>query len=926
MASNNQHNNQPRRKRNKKPVKRYSEEYNNRPNPYTGYSSDGNYHPGAKKRSMEEEPAAAPPRAAGHATSYDYSRAGMTDAVWPPATAGRTPSAAKPVAAPPNRLPESNPSAAYASPAPSAAKGGEERPFRADKPFPEDMARLAETAAKLEGEKRVEDTPSQGVPPRRNGSHRRRNHNRQASEQARRAKMEAKKAVVDQMAQDVAAQSASENLTDDVAAAAEAAERLHTDRSASVPTVKPQPVKTEPVSVGVNWDEFYDAAFPPKEQTAAEVKTDAVQDKKKNGEKPKNKEKKPIPFEEVSAQDAPMTVKPVLLDEGEALPYDEIIEENRQEAEEAQANAAVAEEVPSEETPAQEADNGTYHNRPLAPDDLIPVLDFAVPEKAAAPEDAREAEELQPTEPAAEKPAGFVFGEEGGNWHELVPPAEAEEPTLSEPVQVEVISPDDSISLLSQRLLESYLEIENGVPEEDDEASEPLPEEAVATVDLNQFFTPAQTEETVEVEVEAATEPTENGNDSDGIADDTDEEAISEEIESTEDETALLAEVLRVENAEVTETAEDTAEESPVEESPKMAEAAEGDAQDEEIDIFSVVPPASVEQVLPTDVVTVVPEETPVKPYRPKEKPRTTEGEREKDENVYESVLIVDDSRSVVDNKAADKQDDMQFLHSAAAENPTAVFKLPEGPIVLPTDIDDADFQEQWLDEDEDGDGMAKRTKRARRRISAFIGGVAILFAIMVVVSVLSTVITGFNNIGSTNEKKTEYSTFIAPVVLNDPMPFETVEKADNQVLLASAIWRVLENMSADEFTYDATQKIVVPAAKVAQAGRDLFGPDIELNMKVLSESDGSAIYYYDSIDDSLHVSTMGIVGPTPVITKMTLRSDYAKLVVGYVLQDDIVALTSDEEVECYKYMEYVLAYNSDGTYYVQSVRDYVEE
>lgn len=58
MANNNKKNqnnvNQPRRKRNKKPVKRYSEEYSNRPNPYTGYSADGNYYPEAKTHTLDE--------------------------------------------------------------------------------------------------------------------------------------------------------------------------------------------------------------------------------------------------------------------------------------------------------------------------------------------------------------------------------------------------------------------------------------------------------------------------------------------------------------------------------------------------------------------------------------------------------------------------------------------------------------------------------------------------------------------------------------------------------------------------------------------------------------------------------------------------------------------------------------------------------
>ena len=78
--------NQPRRKRNKKPVKRYSEEYSNRPNPYTGYSADGNYHPEAKVRPAR--PFAQ--NSAQGTAAHDVEEARrMADAVWPPAAAGQ---------------------------------------------------------------------------------------------------------------------------------------------------------------------------------------------------------------------------------------------------------------------------------------------------------------------------------------------------------------------------------------------------------------------------------------------------------------------------------------------------------------------------------------------------------------------------------------------------------------------------------------------------------------------------------------------------------------------------------------------------------------------------------------------------------------------------------------------------------------------
>ena len=236
---------------------------------------------------------------------------------------------------------------------------------------------------------------------------------------------------------------------------------------------------------------------------------------------------------------------------------------------------------------------------------------------------------------------------------------------------------------------------------------------------------------------------------------------------------------------------------------------------------------------------------------------------------------------------------------------------------------------EQWLDEDEDGDQTASRTKRARRRVSAFIGAVVIVFAALILVSVVKTVVTGFTNLGGTGEKKTEYTEFIAPVVLNDPAPFETIEKADNQMLLESAIWRVLDEMRKTEgyeYTYDATKKIVIAADQVEQAGRELFGSEVQLNMNVLSESDGSAIYYYDSIENTFHISEGGVMGPTAVITRMAQRSDHVSLIVGYISQEEMTLTSSEEEPECYKYMEYVLSLQPNGSYYIQSIRNYVEE
>ena len=919
MASNTNHGNQPRRKRNKKPVKRYSEEYSNRPNPYTGYSADGNYHPGAKKRSIEEESA---PLRASHSTfdSGDYSRAAMTDAVLPPASANRGGYGVRSGIQPQGNAqtpPVSGGSQGSvnrnytekAMPRPSVPM--QEESFGSSSAADDDIVRLAETASHLENQKK--DKPSQVTSRPTGSSHRKKNNSHRQTEETRKAKTEARKATVAQLAKDVAAE--------EWAATAAAAE-------------KAAQASQKAKESGINWGEYYDAAFPPKpEGSEKNTSTETSSKSKPAPADNKPKEKKARRFEEVSEPSAPMTVAPVELDENEALPYDRIMEENIREAQEVSA---------SSEPLTQEETSQTVSNVP----DFTPVLDFASSEPTPLPkptedigqifDQAREQSQSTasqdsniPSEAGKDTPEttseDLFTDTTSEGWHEVQPPQADDSAVTTEAIQPDAVAAEDSASLLSQRLMESYMAIE-------DEPLTTFPEDSTddgddgeafaETVDLNQFFT---TPDSVAVEVEPVSQEPSDGevevaalaDEIFGAADISDSQTLlTGQEDAVSAETSDIAEALRLE------------EESPDDQSSSAELPAE-------VDIFSMVPPLPQQETI--DVETAAQSEKPidgdiseededtseeVRQYQPRQK-------RPKDENIFESVLIVDDTHSVVDDAAAEKQDDMQFLHSAAVTNPTAVFKLPEGSLVLPPDIDDADFQEEWLGDEEDGDEMAKRSKRARRRISAFIGGVAILFAVMILVSALSTVITGFHNIGGANEKKTEYSQFIEPVVLNDPSPFESLEKADNQMLLESAIWRVLGQMSQAEdqeqaYTQDATGKIVVPAERVAQAGRELFGNNVEIKMDVLIESDGSAIYYYDSIENTFHISIGGIVGPSAVITKMAQKSDYVSLVVGYVLQDEMTLTSSN--VDCYKYMEYILAYNDDGSYYIQSIRNYVED
>lgn len=860
MANKNRNSNQPRRKRNKKPVKRYSEEYSNRPNPYTGYSADGNFHPEAKKHTLDEASVAV--------DSETLSNTIEEETVAEAAPAVETESAA-------------------------ADKGGNEK----------------------------------------TSSRRKKNVDRDAEKKAQQAKNEARRAAVSKIAQGVAAHSVSEQIIEDIASMSDVMESM----------AKADSNKFE-VEEQVSSTDAYDDLLPTEsEKTESDDETEQAE-----------------------------IALPVVLGEDDVLPFD-----RNNDSEEATENSE--KQVDSEDISADDS----AEIPPLDPADLIPVLDFDKPptpvlnfsepaesETGESEQDddsssdnistatieeilaAVEKDNLGPEESkiiAENREFGFdsdvVFDtSKSEGWDSIILPPD--EDILDE--QFPELQAQTAGEALT-KLLDACFNADQIADTSDDESSDgedifALSDDGAIAAEVlselnseladNEYSTEDIfdiTDDISEITAEAFGDDDDDTAQNVGATFDITEEDISEvssddsEIVSAEDEAAdslfeiteteaavntklqklveaaELAEILRVENEE--------------------AEIVTGDSEcTENEDNFSL---NKVEEPADSDEPDSVEAGEDVKEYCPQKA-------QVEAEDVFESVLIVDDGSSDSDSDIeTETQDDTLFLRAKTADEcPTAVFKLPEGPIILPTDIDDGDFQEQWLDDEEDGDEMASRNKRARRRISAFIGAVTILFTLLVAIGVLKTAVTGLNSIGSTGEKKAEYTQFISPVVITDPKPFESIEGADNQMMLESAIWSVLDsNDDASDFDYeyDDTGKIVLPAKEVEEAGKKLFGSDVKLNMDVLSENDGNVLYYYDSIEDKFHITTGGIIGPSAIITKIAQKSDYVSLIVGYCSQADINSAASDD-VEAYKYMEYILSFNEKGEYHIESIRDYTED
>lgn len=941
MANNNNKNNnnvnQPRRKRNKKPVKRYSEEYSNRPNPYTGYSADGNYHPEAKTHTLDESSAA-------------------------------------------NAMTENIPQSVEAA-AEEAVKAAAKAAVETAKEKIKNTAEASvETENKSAAEVKEGETPSDNAENQtvRRSRRRKKKFNKQAADKANREKTEVRKAAVDKIAKGVAAHAVSEQIIDDIASISDViegmakAEKKDTEQSESIKSADLY------VSESIAGETESEIAENLNDNNSAEDIND-----KSDADKPKIA--KPVELDEDDV--LPFDL---IADKESANDVEEVQEENPDGSEQSDENLKTVPLNPEDLIPVLDFEK-------LSP----PVIDFNEPqiddvdsssEKIdtatieeilnAVEQEKLEAAKMAKTISSSEEfscDSDVIFDtSKSEDWDEVISLQDTSDEVTE--VNSEEVCDSDSTEEISEQLLKTtYLELENEADEAYGESA--LSKDVESAAAENESETRQEGDNTAAgSESENEAEVFEISEDSDNISDQNENEsndiAVEEaaetvdgiptdnEISTADDEASYdIEQIINNASPDIsiseiedeifdkpslsdslneTETAIDAEnlvenQDAVKEKIEKLIEAAELAEilrqESEEADVsdtqsssesFNLNLNGNDEIVENNDVKPSAGDEDEVKEYHPCEK--STE-----DENVFESVLIVDDVKDDVESSDFDGQDDTLFLHSKETDEcPTAIFKLPEGPIILPTDIDDGDFQEQWLDDEEDGDEVASRSKKTRRRISAFIGAVTLVLVVMVFVSVVKTVVIGINNIGGTGEKKMEYTEFISPVVLNDPEPFENVDSAENQMLLESSIWCVLDdikNTADHNYNYDATGKIILPADEVEAASKKLFGNDVKLNMDVLSESNGNTLYYYNSVDHNFHISTGGIVGPSANITKIAQKRDYISLVVGYSSQADM-SLTSSEgsEVECYKYMEYILALNSDGSYYIRSVKNYVEE
>lgn len=175
----------------------------------------------------------------------------------------------------------------------------------------------------------------------------------------------------------------------------------------------------------------------------------------------------------------------------------------------------------------------------------------------------------------------------------------------------------------------------------------------------------------------------------------------------------------------------------------------------------------------------------------------------------------------------------------------------------------------------------------------------------------------------SNSPTNTKYGSYIAPVVMHDPPPFDDSSHLDANVKIAASIWRNIFQKGASTYKeLDAEGLTLMPASDVQSACTELFGPNATINT---IESVRGQFFSHTAGDDCFHISATSNAGSlVPHVDDIIEEDDALSLAVSYFSRDEKNLKAGDNKAAApspVKRMVYNLRLD-EGTnkYYIHSV------
>ncbi len=221
-----------------------------------------------------------------------------------------------------------------------------------------------------------------------------------------------------------------------------------------------------------------------------------------------------------------------------------------------------------------------------------------------------------------------------------------------------------------------------------------------------------------------------------------------------------------------------------------------------------------------------------------------------------------------------------------------------------------------------------ERSRRRRRR--QLLGVVLCLLILIGIINVVAAAITGVASLFDDTDQKLEYEQKLQPLVMMDPLPFESLDQMDVKQLQEYSIWAAVAAAQRAPGGLDAyqrdpdTQGVLMPALEVEAQLVSLLGPGYNdlLSQPITSGSfETDIVYPYLEDKQAYIIPVTGQVGLYRAqVTNIQKKDGKMRVTVGYVptamLLGDYNPSTSAEPA---KYMDYIFE-KVERKYYLRSL------
>ena len=169
------------------------------------------------------------------------------------------------------------------------------------------------------------------------------------------------------------------------------------------------------------------------------------------------------------------------------------------------------------------------------------------------------------------------------------------------------------------------------------------------------------------------------------------------------------------------------------------------------------------------------------------------------------------------------------------------------------------------------------------------------------------------------NNSDVNYDSFILPLVMQDPQPFDDVNSLDSQVALEASIWNAILSNPLDYYNnFDQNGRTVIPFSDIDNSSKELFGSNYQLK---IDDIKGGSFFEIDPNNKEFHISPKGNGDCfIPNTESQEIGSDEINLTVTYLEPADPYEGSVDNQTPSKK-MRYTLKKDvSTKKYYISSV------